>query len=72
MAPWFNHMISIQAVLLMLLKSVIGIDISSEWAAYTYVTDSGILDEICDLNEIRDKEAVEKDVKIAVSLLSTH
>jgi len=44
-------------------KEVVGIEISSDWATYANVTDTGILNEILISNEVSDKHVIHKEVK---------
>jgi hypothetical protein len=47
----------------MSVKEVTGIALGSDWGKYLHVTDSGILQEVFDLNEVSDKEDTEAKIK---------
>ena len=44
-------------------KDVTGIHVNSNWSKYRHVTDSGILEEITDVNEITNKQETHEKVK---------
>ena len=45
------------------IKDVTGIYVDSNWSKYRHVTDSGILEEIIDVNEITNKQETHEKVK---------
>ena len=45
------------------IKEVTGIYVDSNWSKYRHVTDSGILEEIIDVNEITNKQEIQAKVK---------